>query len=370
MEDDDWACLTLAEFDADFAESGEAATAGKSRQHGDEELRLLLQQRASALGISAEVFFSADLTLKGLAAELHGILVQVETLQQDAAALIASARQGPLKPPEEARGRFAGSKASRHLCASEVFGLGARANAAPPSGLDAPAPSSATGGLVDYQRLLEGLPPALFVERRLRLSFGDVNTYQDSKDIGRDNLVINGVAIAGACGGYTAAVAALKAALQQADATAWHGGARGGEIAVERGAQLLLSVLNRTSSGFAAFEEVLRLFDCPEVVVVSPESAQAKPLEATVLEGVVLGRAHTRYSVVQADGSGAPLAVIDAVFVFRVSTAMLRRLIAEEPSASQQWPADDICAPILLSLNVGGTTADRGGTGEAAAQVA
>ena len=43
--------------------------------------------------------------------------------------------------------------------------------------------------------------------------------------------------------------------------------------AAQCAAQLLLSALNRTSSGFAAFEEVRRIFDCQDIVVVAPESA-------------------------------------------------------------------------------------------------
>merc|ERR1712232_1045613 len=92
-------------------------------------------------------------------------------------------------------------------------------------------------------------------------------------------------------------------------------------------AQMLLSGLNRTSSGFAAFEEVLRLFDCPDVVIVSPQSAAARPLEAIVIGGIALGRAHTRYAVHRADtGNDSPLLVVDAEFTFRVTTAVLRDL--------------------------------------------
>merc|ERR1711972_1034440 len=148
----------------------------------------------------------------------------------------------------------------------------------------------------------------------------------DAKDINRDALLVNGVAISGARGGYAAAVAALADGLRAASNDA--GGRSWNVDEEELAAQLLLGTLNRTSSGFIAFEEVLRLFDCPDAAVVAPESAAAKPLEALVIGGVVLGRAHTRYSVRRFDGSNAPLVVIDAVFTFRVSTSVLQRLVA------------------------------------------
>merc|ERR1712048_594716 len=200
-------------------------------------------------------------------------------------------------------------------------------------------------------RLLGALPQKLYRDRLLRFCAGDVRVKQDEKDINRDELVVNGQAISGARGGYAAAVGALRSALCSS------GDVWPSQEAAYRAAQLLLSVLNRTSSGFAAFEEVLKRFDCQDVVVVSPESAQARPLEASVFEGVALGRAHTRYSVRNLDGSGDPIAVIDASFVFRVCVDTLKRLSVQQEG---NWPVEEIRGPILLSrADLGETNASH-----------
>eukprot|EP00928_Gymnodinium_smaydae_P030925 TRINITY_DN22859_c0_g4_i1.p1 TRINITY_DN22859_c0_g4~~TRINITY_DN22859_c0_g4_i1.p1 ORF type:complete len:378 (+),score=108.83 TRINITY_DN22859_c0_g4_i1:64-1197(+) len=356
-EEDDWACPTLAEIEADLAEC-EAAAASADSRIDEEELRSLLRQRSDA-----EVFFSMDRALKGIAGELQGVLVQAETLQLDAAALAASIAGGPLKPPEASRG----APSARRPSALDLFGSAAAAQAAIPSSLQPAAPAAAAelssasgvggagagsaGGAGDlreeYKRLLAGFPPELVVRRSLRLCVGDVNQYQDKKDIGRDQLIVNGRLISGAQGGYAAAVGAIAASLGEAS--------RWAEGSADRAARLLLSVLNRTSSGFTAFEEVLRLYDCQDAVIVSPESAQARPLELSVLEGVALGRAHTRYAVRLPDGSGEPLLVVDAVFVFRVETSALRQLAADKAGGEDpdSWPASTVPALVLLSRSAG-----------------
>merc|ERR1712129_144246 len=149
--------------------------------------------------------------------------------------------------------------------------------------------------------------------------------------------------VSGAQGGYAAAVEAIARGLSSAAAA----GMAGQVKAKEHASQLMLSVLNRTSSGFAAFEEVLRLFDCLDVVVISPDSAAAHPLEVAVLAGCALGRAHTRYVVRQADGCGEPLVTVDAEFSFQVPTALLGGL-TEVPGQGQAWAAEEISAFILL----------------------
>merc|ERR1712129_298309 len=123
--------------------------------------------------------------------------------------------------------------------------------------------------------------------------------------------------VSGAQGGYAAAVEAIARGLSSAAAA----GMAGQVKATEHASQLMLSVLNRTSSGFAAFEEVLRLFDCLDVVVISPDSAAAHPLEVAVLSGCALGCAHTRYAVRRADAAGDPLAIVDAEYTFRLPTS-------------------------------------------------
>eukprot|EP00929_Paragymnodinium_shiwhaense_P084551 TRINITY_DN45206_c0_g1_i2.p1 TRINITY_DN45206_c0_g1~~TRINITY_DN45206_c0_g1_i2.p1 ORF type:complete len:352 (-),score=113.40 TRINITY_DN45206_c0_g1_i2:41-1096(-) len=338
-EEEDWACPSLAEVEADLV-------AIETKAAGDDvekELRRLLKQRSGSQGGEADVFFSTDVALRGIAAELHGALVRVENLQCDAAALLVSSLQGPLKPPKAAPAQL-----QRLPSAEKLFGKAI--GDAPPRALDAVAPAGASS-MTEYRRLLAGLPRELLVNRPLRLCVGDINRKQDTKDIGRDRLDINGKVITGAEGGYDAAVEALQAALQA--------GAFGGDAqAAEAAARLLLSVLNRTSSGFAAFEEVLRLFNCLDVVVVSPDSAQAKPLEAAVLPGIALGRAHTRYSVRRADGAGEPLTVIDAVFTFRLPLQQLQRL-ASSAGSHDAWPAEDAQASILL-MRCDAAAADNG----------
>ncbi|CAL1167836.1 unnamed protein product [Cladocopium goreaui] len=116
-------------------------------------------------------------------------------------------------------------------------------------------------------------------------------------------------------GGYHAAVRAIAEVLD-------HGRGFGCSAA-----QMLLSVLNRTTSGFMAFEEVLKLLEA-DVVVISPESASARPLELSIVGGMALGRAHTRYAVHRADASGQLLSV-DAFVCFRVEGEKLQQLVEQ-----------------------------------------
>ncbi|CAE7878665.1 unnamed protein product, partial [Symbiodinium microadriaticum] len=73
------------------------------------------------------------------------------------------------------------------------------------------------------------------------------------------------------------------------------------------------------------------LYDCPDVVVVSPESAAARPLEAAITGGVVLGRAHTRYAVHRTDGEGR-VASVDVYVAFRCSGQSLQKEELEVPA--------------------------------------
>jgi len=358
-EDACWACLSTADVDADLAESAQAAATpvdSRAAAAEEDELRLLLKQKASAgtAGFNGDVFFSTNVALKHIYAQLQGALVKTETVQLDAAAVIASIQQGPLRPPVQAFPLDSAHAAK--LRAGRLFSTSGWPVTTPTPSLAATLPAAATG-FAEYQQLLAGLSQDLFVERPLRLCAGDVNRYQDRKDISRDELIVNGRPVSGAKGGYEAALQEVCAGLRAAD-DAWPS-----EEAEKRAGELFLSVLNRTSSGFAAIEEVLRVFNCPAAVIVSPESAKARPLEAMVLEGVALGRAHTRYSVLRSDASGDPLAVIDATFVFRVGTATLRRLampVEKENLAMKlpdggpdagatSWPVEEARAVVLLS---------------------
>lgn len=334
---EDWAELSFSDLEADLKASEETSTPttelAATSHAAEDHLRSILQKGSngtSAASFNADIFFAAHRALDGIAAELQEVLVQVEMQQFDAASLVASLVHGPLQPPvQHASDTWVG------LPADKVFGLAAAPAAPPPLELSKPAGASS---LQDYERRAKALPHALFLSRELRLCVGDVDRRQDQKDIGRDELVVNGQAISGAKGGYEEALATVAAALRAGDAAAWPAEAD------EHAAQLFLSVLNRTCSGFAAFEEVLRLFNCHDVVIVSPESAAARPLEAVVLGGVALGHAHTRYAVRRADDGDSPLTVVDAVFVFRIATSTLRRLAIPEDvtDGRKRWPAEEI----------------------------
>lgn len=337
---EDWAELFLGDLEADLKASEQTiASIGEleTTKTSEDSLRKVLQTGsagASLASFDADIFFSAHRALHGIAVELQEVLIQVETQQFNAASLVASLVHGPLRPPvRPSTDLWIG------LPAEKVFGPNAAPTAPPPLELIEPATAE---DLPDYERRLSALPNALFVTRKLSLCVGDVDRHQDQKDIGRDELVMNGKPLHGAKGGYEGALAVVSSALQ-AEGTAANDANYEG--------QLLLSVLNRTCSGFAAFEEVFRLFNCQDVVVLSPESAAARPLEAVIIGGVALGRAHTRYAVRRADGShDEPLTVIDAVFCFRITTSTLRRLAHPSNGAGSRkgWPSEDICATVLI----------------------
>jgi len=372
-EEDDWTFLSLTDLEADLDASAEAAVpAGVSvlsPQSSDEDLRLLLKQHSSgAKGFDVDALFAGHRALHAIAADLQMVLLQVETLQFDSAALFASISYGPLRPPktgevqEPSLEDTTGARRDRcddRLSTGALFGPEAAPAAPPRSELSFPVGAA---NLSEYRRLLVDLPLVLSAERVLRFCVGEIDVKQDTKDIGRDIVVVNGHKIVGSIGGYDAAVAALTGALQEATteellhsaeqpsrrhADSWSNEELG------RASQLILAALNRTSSGFMAFEEVLRIFDCPDAVVVSPESAAAKPLEAVVLGDVVLGRAHTRYAVYRADAGGpGPLAAVDAFFVFRLSTSLLHKLVQPRSGPSERgnptFLAEDIRASVLM----------------------
>eukprot|EP00931_Biecheleriopsis_adriatica_P057417 TRINITY_DN34052_c0_g1_i1.p1 TRINITY_DN34052_c0_g1~~TRINITY_DN34052_c0_g1_i1.p1 ORF type:complete len:370 (+),score=101.00 TRINITY_DN34052_c0_g1_i1:52-1161(+) len=352
--DDVWACLTEADLEADLLESveaREAAAIGLRRntlvQAPHDELKAALKRGAGGMldaSVDTDVFLAAQTAIRDMAADLHGVIAEVEMLQFNTAALVASVAHGPFRPPglPESGGKWIG------LPAKDVFGP----DAAPPlAPLEAATPCALGGAssLADYEQRLEALPRALVLGREITLSVKGLDCRQDEKDINRDNLIVNGVEISGAQGGYQAAVAAIAAGLRAGEAAAGRPGWP--EAAEHLCAQLLLGALNRTTSGFAAFEEVLKLLDCPGVVVVSPQSAAARPLEAAITGGVALGRAHTRYGVHRADGGGdKPLALIDAYFTFRVSSQDLFSLVASEATKREHGIRDELPVPAQVLL--------------------
>jgi len=233
----------------------------------------------------------------------------------------------------------------------------------------------------DYLRRVSSMPPVIFSARRLSVGLGEVDVKQNQKDFQRDRLLVNGLHISGAVGGYDAAVAAVSGALRglcgarsmsgrgtKSQAAAFLSSSRSEaawtEKARERAAQLLLSLLGRTCSGFATFEEMLRHYGAREgePTVLAPQSAAATPLELVVDRGGVVGRAHTRFMVLDLNDFGEPLFTVDGVFAFHIEAAALRRLVAsDEPFLEREkklqkdsrgeaplWPAEQVMVKVML----------------------
>lgn len=108
---------------------------------------------------------------------------------------------------------------------------------------------------------------------------------QDLKDIQRDSVCINGSTLLGANVGYDNIVKTLEASLPSNS---------------EELAKSILSIGNRTFSGGVAFDKVLSVLRSDEVVLVSPVSSDAEPIDVVVLKDRVLIRCHTRYSIMPA----------------------------------------------------------------------
>mmetsp|Transcript_11521 Transcript_11521/g.21792 ORF Transcript_11521/g.21792 Transcript_11521/m.21792 type:complete len:341 (-) Transcript_11521:7-1029(-) len=318
--DEVWACLTRSDLEADLRESDDAvAAAGDNAMAGRSatELREALRSEVFAgEAIDTDIFVSRHGADQDMAAGLQKLYAEVEMLQFNVASMVAAVSHGPLSPP----------LALPPMSLVKAFGVEAQATLAALPALRLP---SSASSFSEFQERLATLPACLTLQRSLHISAKKVDTRQDEKDINRDKLEVNGVEVHGAEGGYQAAVATIAKALQAGDVAAsrptWP------SHLATRAAQGLLSALNRTTSGFMAFEEVLRFYDCPDIVVVSPESAAARPLEAAITGGVVLGRAHTRYAVHSADGAQR-VATVDAFVVFRCSSSLLQEDEAEVPA--------------------------------------
>jgi len=130
---------------------------------------------------------------------------------------------------------------------------------------------------------------------------GDVDEYQDGKDLQRDSMVLNGEFISGAEYGYARIVEAV---------TCWSEN--------ENNAKRILQALNRTTSGGTAFDHVLRSFGNFELVNISPASKEAKPLAVAVSNKASIGCAHTQYLVYEQENN-EKIAEIDAYFTFRMT---------------------------------------------------
>ncbi|CAJ1358090.1 unnamed protein product [Effrenium voratum] len=296
-EEEVWACLGPADLEADLAAAEPQAA----------ELRRSLE-------VDIDFFTARHAADRKMASGLQRLCAEAELLQFNLASMVAKVAHGPLAPGPASWGP-----------GSNVFGPEAQV---PLPSLSLAVPGGS--GLAEYLERLAALPRCVAVARDLHFAASKLDVRQDEKDINRDRLEVNGVEVFGAQGGYQAAVAAVVGALRAGDAAA--GLPAWGEEAT-CAAQLLLSNLNRTTSGFVAFEEILKLLDSPEVVI-SPESAKARPLEAALTGGVALARAHTRYAVHRAEGGR--LAAFDVFVCFRVASTALRQLAA---GAELQVPA-------------------------------
>lgn len=346
IDDDDigeWVCLSWEDLRADLADVEKTAVL-PHRSTSEvvslgAKLPAQLQKKSTMTESTKTEFADALLTqcqaLHGVETQLQAVLGELNALQFDSALLVASVLHGPLHPPQTPEGF---QILSRHH-AAKAFAPSATPVAL--TTLEFQEPGGATS-LVDYQQRLASMPSVCVVERIVRFCISELDRHQDEKDIGRDTLAVNGVMPAGVQG-YQASVRFLADALRSAVYTQpWQ------QEKEEQAAQLVLGALNRTSSGSAVFEEVMRIFHCPDVVIVSPESLAAQPLEAIALDGVFLCRAQLSYSIrdINAIDDG-PLVIVDATFSFRVELSVLYDLL--EPDALGVWPTEELRAVVLLS---------------------
>ena len=119
---------------------------------------------------------------------------------------------------------------------------------------------------------------------------------QDTKDIQRDSVCLNGQLLVGSeCGGYSTILDALVECITA-------GGLHGDDEweDVETLGQVVLSIANRTFSGGIAFDEILKNFPSLNWLV-SPISNEAQPLDIIISGSRAFVRAHTRYLVIPGD---------------------------------------------------------------------
>ena len=128
----------------------------------------------------------------------------------------------------------------------------------------------------------------------------DEDVAQNTKDLARDVIVVNGRVIKGASTSYFEIRQALS-----------------GMTGSDSVASTALTVAARTFSGGVSFQRVLTLFDPPPAsrLFIVPESAAAAPLEILAGPGKALVRAHTQYSVRATELEDSRLVVLDAWLV-------------------------------------------------------
>ncbi|KAI9919880.1 hypothetical protein PsorP6_015396 [Peronosclerospora sorghi] len=126
---------------------------------------------------------------------------------------------------------------------------------------------------------------ALTTDARHRIpSFSEAEICQDAKDIGRDEMVINGTHVHGQSG-YDAVLDALEREFELVLARHVGRAPQQTPMAVSHALQsIAMTVLhasNRTESGGRAFE-LLRRFLCHDRILLRPASARAPPLQVQV----------------------------------------------------------------------------------------
>ena len=129
------------------------------------------------------------------------------------------------------------------------------------------------------------------------------NNYQDIKDIQRDSVSVNGEMYQGSQVGYDKIVNSIAKRIKSTSD-------------VEEIAKRALSIANRTFSGGIAFDNVISTFSAENVVMVVPVSAEADPLDITVVDRPdaspsVLIRAHTKYRL-ESLSDGKSVGTVDA----------------------------------------------------------
>ncbi|KAF4705681.1 hypothetical protein FOZ62_012922 [Perkinsus olseni] len=145
----------------------------------------------------------------------------------------------------------------------------------------------------------------------LPLDLTDVDVKQDTKDMKRDIIAVNGVLYEGAHVGYDGIISAVQFALPQRI------------INAESIARVIISIANRTNSGGLCFEKVAEVYQQPDVVIIGPCSSVAEPLDVVITSDESSGvwaaiRAHTQYAV-YSDGDHQELLRVDADFLCRLA---------------------------------------------------
>jgi hypothetical protein len=165
-------------------------------------------------------------------------------------------------------------------------------------------PSSAQS-IREYMDLMKQLGSTICVNVTTLLlrEVQSTNNYQDIRDIQRDSVSVNGEMYLGSQVGYDKIVNSIAKRIKSTSD-------------VEEIAKRALSIANRTFSGGIAFDNVISTFSAENIVMVVPVSAEADPLDITVVDRPdaspsVLIRAHTKYRL-ESVTDGHSVGTVDA----------------------------------------------------------